>query len=212
MISIKLKELIKQRGRTMTDVAAATGISMNTLSVLGRGESNGIQFETLDKICKELMCTPNDILDFKNSGYEFSMAKRPEKIKEGLLFSGELIPSQAFQQMLKTGHSGYTGYPAFIETSGVVAADGTIVLYVGMPKSAMKHFEARDTAATSSYSVKEATDFYKKMTSEDLNDFLHAAAYMVKKYLPAVSKATRAIAILAIDDGNTNPSLIVDLS
>lgn len=62
MITIRLKEVAKSKGHTLTDIAAATHISMNTLSCLGRGVSNGIQFGTLQKICDFLKCTPNDIL------------------------------------------------------------------------------------------------------------------------------------------------------
>ncbi|EYR70727.1 hypothetical protein O209_12870 [Lactiplantibacillus plantarum WHE 92] len=62
MIKIDLKKLAKSKGFTLTDISKATGISMNTLSVLGRNVSTGIQFDTLDKICRFLTCTPNDII------------------------------------------------------------------------------------------------------------------------------------------------------
>ncbi|KRL90035.1 MULTISPECIES: helix-turn-helix domain-containing protein [Lactiplantibacillus] len=62
LIKIDLKKLAKSKGFTLTDISKATGISMNTLSVLGRNVSTGIQFDTLDKICRFLTCTPNDII------------------------------------------------------------------------------------------------------------------------------------------------------
>ena len=62
MLKIHLKELLKKRGNTMSELANETGISMSTLSILGRGESKGIQFDTLEKICTFLSVTPSDLL------------------------------------------------------------------------------------------------------------------------------------------------------
>lgn len=69
MITIRLKEVAKQKGYTLTDISRATRISMNTLSVLGRGDSNGIQFDTLEKICSFLDVTPNDIIELSSDKY-----------------------------------------------------------------------------------------------------------------------------------------------
>ncbi|MBS0954702.1 helix-turn-helix domain-containing protein [Lactiplantibacillus plantarum] len=69
MIKIDLKKLAKSKGFTLTDISKATGISMNTLSVLGRNVSTGIQFDTLDKICRFLACTPNDVIKIVSDSY-----------------------------------------------------------------------------------------------------------------------------------------------
>lgn len=73
MITIRLKEVAKQKGYTLTDISRATRISMNTLSVLGRGDSNGIQFDTLDKICNFLNVTPSDIIELSPDKYVVEM-------------------------------------------------------------------------------------------------------------------------------------------
>lgn len=65
MIECRLKEIIKARGLTAKDVHASTGISQNTLTLLGNGATKGIQFDTLSKLCNALSCEPNDILKLK---------------------------------------------------------------------------------------------------------------------------------------------------
>lgn len=47
----------------MKAVSDHTGISQNTLSLLNQGKSGGIKFDTLEKLCKFLDCTPNDLLE-----------------------------------------------------------------------------------------------------------------------------------------------------
>lgn len=69
MITIRLKEVSKEKGYTLTDISKATKLSMNTLSVLGRGESSGIQFDTLEKICSFLDVTPNDLIELSPDKY-----------------------------------------------------------------------------------------------------------------------------------------------
>ncbi|WP_101773825.1 helix-turn-helix domain-containing protein, partial [Peptostreptococcus faecalis] len=47
------------------DLSEAVGISSTNLSILKTGKSKGIRFETLDKICDFLECTPGDILEHR---------------------------------------------------------------------------------------------------------------------------------------------------
>lgn len=77
MININLKEVAQQKGHTLTDIANATGISMNTLSVMGRGESNGIKFATLEKICNFLGVTPNDLMGYDSNSLILTLAEQP---------------------------------------------------------------------------------------------------------------------------------------
>lgn len=43
-----------------------TGISRNTLYLIENHKTDSIAFETLDKLCIALECTPNAILDFRS--------------------------------------------------------------------------------------------------------------------------------------------------
>lgn len=208
MITIGLKKIYKDRGRTMSDVADATGISTNTLSVLGRGDSKGIQFDTLDKICKELNCTPNDILNFKNTGYDFSIGKKPEKISTGYLFVGETLPTELVNRMEESGGT-YIGVPMFIETSGAVSDDGTLVIFVGIPEASKPHFEQHDTPGTEQYSVERANKFYVELADSERDSIMSGAARMAVKYLPLGKKPSRVISIYAVDNGSTQPSRVI---
>jgi len=63
MIEIKLKEILNEQGKTMTWLHDKTGISKNTLSLMTKNSSKGIQFDTLEKICTALKITPNDLIN-----------------------------------------------------------------------------------------------------------------------------------------------------
>lgn len=65
MIKIKLKELLVKKGKSRYWLEKETGISFRTISNLYFNTCTGIQFETLEKICKALDCTVNDIIQFK---------------------------------------------------------------------------------------------------------------------------------------------------
>jgi putative transcriptional regulator len=62
LIEIQLDELLEERGRTFYWLAKETGISHSTLWRLKKGKSVGINFATLERICRVLSCQPGDVL------------------------------------------------------------------------------------------------------------------------------------------------------
>jgi putative transcriptional regulator len=48
----------------LTELAEATGIALNNLSVLKTNKARAIRFSTLNSICKALNCTPGDLLEY----------------------------------------------------------------------------------------------------------------------------------------------------
>ena len=46
----------------LKEIAAATGLHWNTLYEFANHKTERISFETLDKLCRYLHCTPNDLL------------------------------------------------------------------------------------------------------------------------------------------------------
>jgi putative transcriptional regulator len=50
---IKLKEL-----------AQATGLAVNNLSILKTHKARAIRFSTLNSLCKALNCTPGDLIEY----------------------------------------------------------------------------------------------------------------------------------------------------
>ena len=64
VISMKiiLNETLRQKGKTQYWLSKQTGISAATINNICNGKTSGIQFYVLDKICKALDCTVDDII------------------------------------------------------------------------------------------------------------------------------------------------------
>lgn len=62
MIEIRVDKLLEQRRQTFYWLAKQTGISHSTLWRLKKGKSVGINFATLEQICRLLSCQPGDVL------------------------------------------------------------------------------------------------------------------------------------------------------
>ena len=65
LIEIKLKELLKEKRYQISEVAEATGITANTISLICNKKNNGISYKVLDKLCDFLNCEPGDIIQYK---------------------------------------------------------------------------------------------------------------------------------------------------
>lgn len=63
MIKLKVKELLKQQDRTQYWLSKQTGIAANNVAKICNKETTNIRFDTMEKICKALNCTPNDLID-----------------------------------------------------------------------------------------------------------------------------------------------------
>src|ERR1044072_926146 len=66
MIVPRLDKLLAKEKRTFYWLAKETGISHTTLWRLKKGKAVGINFETLEKICRALRCQPGDVLFLTN--------------------------------------------------------------------------------------------------------------------------------------------------
>src|SRR5687768_266358 len=62
LIEIRIDQLLEERGRTFYWLAKETGISHTTLWRLKKGRAVGINFPTLEQICRTLSCQPGDVL------------------------------------------------------------------------------------------------------------------------------------------------------
>ena len=79
LIEIRIDELLVERGRTFYWLAKETGISHTTLWRLKKGRAVGINFPTLEQICRTLSCQPGDVLklaDEKKAGRKRATKKR----------------------------------------------------------------------------------------------------------------------------------------
>ena len=65
-IVVRLDVVMARRKIKGRDLAERIGITEQNLSLLKSGKVKGIRFETLGKLCRELDCTPGDLLDFED--------------------------------------------------------------------------------------------------------------------------------------------------
>ena len=61
-IVVTLDVMLARRKMKAKDVAERIGITEANLSLLRTGKVKGVRFETLAKLCRELDCTPGDLL------------------------------------------------------------------------------------------------------------------------------------------------------
>lgn len=65
-IVVNLDVMLAKRKMRSNQLAEIIGITPQNLSVLKSGKAKAIRFETLEKICAALDCTPGDLLEFTN--------------------------------------------------------------------------------------------------------------------------------------------------
>ena len=64
MIRIKLGHLLLDRDMKLKDLAERTGLAVNNLSILKTNKARAIRFSALDLLCRELQCTPGELIEF----------------------------------------------------------------------------------------------------------------------------------------------------
>jgi putative transcriptional regulator len=65
-IEIKIEDVLKERERSVYWLAKETGISYTTLWRLKTDKALGINFSTLESLCRALDCDPGDLVKLKN--------------------------------------------------------------------------------------------------------------------------------------------------
>lgn len=63
MIKMRLKEVLDNKGISVTELHERTGISKNTISLMVNNKSKGIQYDTLNKILKATNVNLSDLLE-----------------------------------------------------------------------------------------------------------------------------------------------------
>jgi len=64
MINIRLDYVLLDRRMKLKDLAEATGLAVNNLSILKTNKARAIRFSTLNSLCKVLNCAPGDLLEY----------------------------------------------------------------------------------------------------------------------------------------------------
>lgn len=61
MLSLRIDEILREQGKTPYWLSKQTGISPNNIGKICNGETTTIRFDTLEKICKTLNCSIDDL-------------------------------------------------------------------------------------------------------------------------------------------------------
>ncbi|MFQ6036019.1 MAG: helix-turn-helix domain-containing protein [Sedimentisphaerales bacterium] len=64
MINVRLDYVLLDRRMKLKDLAEATGLAVNNLSILKTNKARAIRFSTLNSLCKVLNCTPGDLIEY----------------------------------------------------------------------------------------------------------------------------------------------------
>ena len=72
MIRSNLATVLKDKNMTTQEVHEKSGISRNTLRLMIKNESKGVQFETLNKLVEVLNCSVEDIVNYVPDSISFS--------------------------------------------------------------------------------------------------------------------------------------------
>lgn len=67
-IVVDLDVVMARRKIGVAELAERVGITAANLSVLKNGRAKAVRFSTLDALCRELDCTPGDILRHVEEG------------------------------------------------------------------------------------------------------------------------------------------------
>jgi putative transcriptional regulator len=64
MINVRLDYVLLDRRMKLKELAEATGLAVNNLSILKTNKARAIRFSTLNQLCKALSCTPGDLIEY----------------------------------------------------------------------------------------------------------------------------------------------------
>ncbi|WP_373274054.1 helix-turn-helix domain-containing protein [Brevundimonas nasdae] len=62
MIVIQLDRLLLERRMSLTELSDRVGVTLANLSILKTGKARAVRFSTLDALCRELDCSPGDLI------------------------------------------------------------------------------------------------------------------------------------------------------
>ena len=63
MLSLRVNKILEKKGLTPYWLGKQTGISQNNILKICNGETSTIRFDTIEKICKSLECSINDLFE-----------------------------------------------------------------------------------------------------------------------------------------------------
>lgn len=74
MIFCNLAVILAQKQTKITEVSRNTNISRTTLTSLSKGDSKGVQFDTINTLCRYLEITPTDFFEYSPIDFSFNFS------------------------------------------------------------------------------------------------------------------------------------------
>lgn len=65
MVYLAIKELLRKNKKSKYWLVKNIEMGYQTITDMMEGNTKGIKFETIDKLCKVFNCTPNDLFKIK---------------------------------------------------------------------------------------------------------------------------------------------------
>ena len=81
MLSLKVNKILEKKGLTPYWLGKQTGISQNNILKICNGETSTIRFDTIEKICKSLECSINDLFESDDPQMQRLLAYQTKLIK-----------------------------------------------------------------------------------------------------------------------------------
>jgi putative transcriptional regulator len=63
-IVIRVDVMLARRQMKVAELADAIGITPANLSILKNGHAKAVRFSTLEALCRELQCTPGELIEY----------------------------------------------------------------------------------------------------------------------------------------------------
>ena len=85
MLSLKVNKILEKKGLTPYWLGKQTGISQNNILKICNCETSTIRFDTIEKICKSLECSINDLFESDDPqmqrllAYQTKLSELPNK-------------------------------------------------------------------------------------------------------------------------------------
>lgn len=107
-VRLRLPILRAERRLSQRQLAALAGVRPDTVSALERGDSAGIRFDTLARLCEALGCEPGDLFELKRDGHRVPLLGGPDEdelVRQRLQESGRRVDGPSFvAELLQMAH------------------------------------------------------------------------------------------------------------
>jgi putative transcriptional regulator len=78
-LRLRLPTLRASRRLSQRQLAACAGVRPDTISALERGQTTGIQFDTLVRLCEVLDCNPGDLFELERDAHVVPVLGGPDE-------------------------------------------------------------------------------------------------------------------------------------